>query len=330
MRQNNRKTQKAETPGALRAGLAFALGSALVLVPALGEAQSRRTDTTDLDGGTGEKSASRSDASFAPSPWSYCERAAIAIEATHKMPRALLVSVSMAEAGRFDAASGKSRPWPWTINAEGQAFYFDTKKEAVAATQRLLKAGIRSIDVGCMQVNLRYHPDAFADLHEAFEPLSNVTYAAGFLKRLHKQSGSWPKAVAQYHSESPIRNEPYFAKVIRIWTGQRERVAELTRKLKEEAAAEVASTLRAQVTETAIVNVVIDNAEPVDARPAPMVLDAEPAQNVREGAVATVGLRLSIADKDFVSAGTADHLPPPRVIEPVPAKPTIVADASAG
>ncbi|HUD52869.1 transglycosylase SLT domain-containing protein [Parvibaculum sp.] len=243
------------------------------------------------------------------------------------MPRALLVSVSMAEAGRFDPKSGKARPWPWTINAEGQSFYFDSKKEAVAATQRLLKAGVRSIDVGCMQVNLRYHPDAFSDLHEAFEPLTNVTYGAEFLKRLRKQTGSWPKAVATYHSESPIRNEPYFAKVIRIWTGERERVAALTRALKAEAAAEIAASRGAQVAESPITDVVIAEAaapSPSPA-PAPMVLDTAPVQDIREGGVATVGLRLSIADKDFPSSRPAANRQPPRVLDPAP---TIIADAS--
>lgn len=321
MRLENRKTGSIPTDGVVRTGLALSLTVALSLVPAIGHAQNTPVPARIGASSGGAKTA----APFAPSPWSYCERAAIAIETTHKMPRALLVSVSMAEAGRFDPKSGKARPWPWTINAEGQSFYFDSKKEAVAATQRLLKAGVRSIDVGCMQVNLRYHPDAFSDLHEAFEPLTNVTYGAEFLKRLRKQTGSWPKAVATYHSESPIRNEPYFAKVIRIWTGERERVAALTRALKAEAAAEIAASRRAQIAESPVSDVVIAEAATPSPAPAPMVLDTEPAQEIREGAVATVGLRLSIADKDFPPSHPATNRQPPRVLDPAP---TIVADAS--
>lgn len=259
------------------------------------------------------------------SPWAYCERAAIAVETAHKLPRALLVSISMAESGRFDSESGETHPWPWTINAEGQSFYFPSKRAAVAATSRLLKAGIRSIDVGCMQVNLRYHPDAFATLNDAFDPVTNATYAAGFVKKLHAQTQSWPKAVAQYHSELPARNAPYFARVIRIWANERDRVVTLTRLLKEEAA-EVAKSLRgtsdapfAPDTEVKAVPVVVQ-AE----RPAPMVLDSPEAQDVREGASATVGLRLSIAE-DGTRAEAAKR-PAPRVID----TPTIVADASGG
>lgn len=262
----------------------------------------------------------------AATPWSYCERAAIAIEQTQKLPRALLFSVATAESGRYERESGKARAWPWTINAEGQSYYFDTKKEAVAATRQLLNSGVRSIDVGCMQVNLRYHPDAFANLNEAFDPLTNAAYAASFLKRLHKQTGSWPKAVAQYHSESPSRNEPYFARVIRIWANERDRVAVLTRMLKEEAA-EVTKSLRG-TTEAAPApggSQAPAQAMAAASRPAPKVLSSDETRDVREGAVAMVGLRLSIAE-DAGASSPAAARPAPRVID----TPTILADASHG
>ena len=38
--------------------------------------------------------------------------------------------------------------------------------------------GARSIDVGCMQVNLLHHADAFASLEQAFDPVANARYAA--------------------------------------------------------------------------------------------------------------------------------------------------------
>ena len=270
------------------------------------------------------------------SPWSYCERAAIAIETTQKLPRALLYSVSTAESGRFDATTGKARPWPWTINAEGQSFYFASKREAIAATRRLLDAGVRSIDVGCMQINLHYHPDAFDNLADAFDPVTNATYAASFLKSLHAQTASWPKAVARYHSEVPERNRPYFARVIRIWSNEREHVIALTRDLKREAMAEVAKSLRGPAG-PAEIGPALDfaangtapiepasNVEPASneaARPAPMVLGTADTRDVREGAVAAVGLRLSISEETEVSARAR---PAPRVID----APTILADAT--
>jgi hypothetical protein len=64
-----------------------------------------------------------------------------------------------------------------------------------------------------MQVNLMYHPTAFATLDQAFDPAANAAYAAAFLKRLYAQFGSWPAATAAYHSAVPDIGEPYQQKV---------------------------------------------------------------------------------------------------------------------
>ena len=62
---------------------------------------------------------------------------------------------------------------------------------------------MRSIDVGCMQVNLLHHPQAFATLEQAFDPPTNARYAARFLISLFHQTADWPKAGALYHSATP-------------------------------------------------------------------------------------------------------------------------------
>ena len=77
-------------------------------------------------------------------------------------------------------------PWPWTVNAEGQGAFYDTKAEAVAAVRAMQARGVRSIDVGCGQINLMHHPDAFASLEQAFDPQANAAYAARFLKELSR------------------------------------------------------------------------------------------------------------------------------------------------
>jgi hypothetical protein len=68
-----------------------------------------------------------------------------------------------------------------------------------------------------MQINLRYHPRAFANLGDALDPTANVAYATKFLKGLHGQTQSWPQAAANYHSSNPMRNIPYKDKVLSIW-----------------------------------------------------------------------------------------------------------------
>jgi hypothetical protein len=103
------------------------------------------------------------------------------------------------------------------VDDAGQGAFYDTKAQAVAAVRGLQARGVRSIDVGCMQVNLMHHPDAFASLELAFDPNVNADYAARFLRTLLAQTGSWPKAAAMYHSATPELAAEYQRKVMAAW-----------------------------------------------------------------------------------------------------------------
>ena len=107
-----------------------------------------------------------------------------------RMPARLLGAIAEVESGRLDER-GNLRPWPWTINAEGRGQFFASKQQAIDAVRTLQLQGVRSIDVGCMQVNLMHHPSAFASLDEAFDPTANAQYAARFLNTLYGMSQSW-------------------------------------------------------------------------------------------------------------------------------------------
>ena len=154
---------------------------------------------------------------FAPSGGDECRAAINAAERGHALPPKLLNAIGRVESGRKDPATGLWGPWPWTINAEGAGAFFDSKADAIAAVTKLRARGVRSIDVGCMQVNLMHHPDAFPTLDQAFDPWVNADYAARFLTDLHAQGGDWMVAVGRYHSSNPSEGEPYAAKVAAIW-----------------------------------------------------------------------------------------------------------------
>jgi hypothetical protein len=101
--------------------------------------------------------------------------------------------------------------------AEGQGRYLPTKEAAIQEVRELQARGIGNIDVGCMQVNLYYHPDAFFSLEQAFDPASNVAYAGRFLRSLFEDSGAWDEAAGRYHSATPELKDPYRDKVVQIW-----------------------------------------------------------------------------------------------------------------
>jgi hypothetical protein len=151
------------------------------------------------------------------SPGEQCRAAIVAAERGHGVPPQLLAAIGHVESGRRDPSTGIRGAWPWTINAEGRGAWFETKAEAIAAVQGLQANGVRSIDIGCMQVNLKHHPTAFLNLEQAFEPAVNADYAAQFLVRLYGQTGDWTKAAANYHSANPAEGGPYAAKVTAIW-----------------------------------------------------------------------------------------------------------------
>jgi hypothetical protein len=156
-------------------------------------------------------------------PWTMCAKATNSVEREAGIPRQLLRAISKIEAGRYHAGKRLVMAWPWTVMAEGRGRYLSTKAAAIAEVHALQARGVRNIDVGCMQVNLQHHPDAFASLEEAFDPLTNVTYAASFLKSLAFEQGSWAKAVARYHSANPERYRLYRAKVHSAWRSEREK-----------------------------------------------------------------------------------------------------------
>jgi hypothetical protein len=152
-----------------------------------------------------------------------CAEATSRVEASERLPLHLLRAVSLAESGRWDEARRASFAWPWTVTSGGPGQFFPDKASAIAAVKRLQARGVRNIDVGCMQVNLMHHPDAFEDLEAAFDPARNAMYAAQFLKDLRLERRSWSAAVAYYHSATPDKGNAYSDKVFSLWQNETQR-----------------------------------------------------------------------------------------------------------
>jgi len=151
------------------------------------------------------------------------------------IPDGLLLAIGRRESGRFDAQTGAILPWPWAVNREGESHIFESRNEAVAYVAAAQREGSRSIDVGCFQINLKYHPTAFASLDDAFDPAANAAYAARFLRELFDREGSWETAVAAYHSATPLLGVPYREAVFATWHG----IAEVARQFRSPPSAAV-------------------------------------------------------------------------------------------
>lgn len=157
----------------------------------------------------------------APRQAALCEVGIERAEQHWQTPPGLLATIAKVESGRPVAGGNALEPWPWTINADGEGYFFATKESAVAFARQALMRGVLFMDVGCMQVDLQMHPTAFRNLEEAFDPTVNADYGARFLRALHEgpADGNWYIAVGLYHSRTPNLAAAYRRAVTAVGLG---------------------------------------------------------------------------------------------------------------
>ena len=136
-----------------------------------------------------------------------CDQAARRAALSEGVPLDVLRTIARVETGRV--RNGQLYPWPWTINVEGQGYWFTSELEAKSYVFDIFNAGIRSFDIGCFQINYRWHGKAFRSIDAMFDPDENATYAARFLRDLYAELGSWSAAAGAYHSRTPDLAERY-------------------------------------------------------------------------------------------------------------------------
>ena len=147
-----------------------------------------------------------------------CMHSAQMMEKQYGIKQHLLTTIASIESGRWNEKTQQKIAWPWTINAQGKGYFFNTKAEAVQKVNELRKKGITSIDVGCMQINLLYHGQEFKSVEEALDPKHNVEYAAKFLKNLYENNNhDWLKAAMTYHSSVPEKANAYRKKIVKTF-----------------------------------------------------------------------------------------------------------------
>lgn len=146
-----------------------------------------------------------------------CDTAAAAASDNYGVPLSVMRAITRTETGR--SRNGKLDPWPWTVNMEGKGKWFNTQIEAQNYVAQHFNRGARSFDVGCFQINYRWHGQAFSSIEAMFDPVLNAKYAARFLRKLHAELGSWERAVGAYHSRTPEYANRYIAKYRTVIAG---------------------------------------------------------------------------------------------------------------
>lgn len=148
-----------------------------------------------------------------PTAANICDAAAHRASATTGVPVDVLLTITRLETGRSDAAGD---PWPWTVNHADNGTWFSSEDDARSYVFAKVKRGVSNIDIGCFQINYRWHADAFRSLDEMFNPEKNAEYAAHFLNMLYREFGDWTEAAGAYHSRTPRYAERYKSKFHQI------------------------------------------------------------------------------------------------------------------
>lgn len=139
-----------------------------------------------------------------------CDQVAHQAAVESGVPVSVLQAITRTETGR--RRNGATRPWPWTVNMEGTGRWFDEPSEALQYVNENFQRGARSFDVGCFQINYRWHGQHFSSIEEMFDPLANARYAARYLSELYSEKGNWDDAAGAYHSRTPRYANRYKAR----------------------------------------------------------------------------------------------------------------------
>ena len=153
----------------------------------------------------------------ASEPHLLCERAAARAERQFSIPSGLLQAIAVVETGH--TRQGVAAAWPWTVNVNGEGRYFQTRAQAESFVTRKKLRGHASIDIGCFQINTKWHGDAFASPADMFDPTGGAAYAASFLSRLHGELGDWNAAARSYHSREQEKGARYGEKIAAVMKG---------------------------------------------------------------------------------------------------------------
>jgi hypothetical protein len=141
-----------------------------------------------------------------------CYHAARVASHEFGVPYNVLLAITRVETGR--KIDGSIEPWPWAINHAGSGDWLSNKSDLLETALALIARGEHSFDVGCFQINYRWHGAEFTSLDQMISPKENALYAAKFLRTLYDEFGDWTEAAGAYHSRTENLSNKYKAKFL--------------------------------------------------------------------------------------------------------------------
>lgn len=121
------------------------------------------------------------------------------IGALHGVDPYLLYAVALTESSK--EIGGFQSPWPWALHQGGRTYYPRSSREALALIRQHRQEDHDLIDVGLMQVNLRWHGHRVKHLADLIDPKTNLDLGARILREAMDSSpNNLPLGIGRYHA----------------------------------------------------------------------------------------------------------------------------------
>jgi soluble lytic murein transglycosylase-like protein len=111
----------------------------------------------------------------------------------------ILYAVALVESAKVSKRLAK--PWPWALNRQGRPVIPSSLTEAKDILGGSLAKGIRNIDVGLMQVNVRWQGHRVRQPEDLLDPEINLRVGADILfEAIGSATGNLVLGIGRYHA----------------------------------------------------------------------------------------------------------------------------------
>ena len=111
----------------------------------------------------------------------------------------ILYAVALVESAKV--SKRMARPWPWALNRQGRPFIPSSLSEAKVILGGSLAKGVRSVDVGLMQVKVRWQGHRVGQPEDLLDPETNLRVGADVLaEAVASAPGNLVLGIGRYHA----------------------------------------------------------------------------------------------------------------------------------
>ena len=130
----------------------------------------------------------------------------------------LLYAIALAESAYSPLKGAKgAAPHPWTLRLPDRPIYARSREKAGQELKKILLY-TSNVDVGLMQISLRWHKHRVNRPEDLLDPLTNVRVGADILLENFKRCpNDLVMALGSYHSNAPARRNQYGLTVFYIY-----------------------------------------------------------------------------------------------------------------